>query len=50
MLVRRPLNAPLLVRYADDLVAMCRSASAAREALRRIGLVMNRLDVRSVES
>src|ERR1051325_10190540 len=32
-----------LVRYADDLVVMCRSASAAREALRRIGLVMNRL-------
>ena len=33
----------ILVRHADDLVAMCRSASAAREALRRIGLVMNRL-------
>jgi RNA-directed DNA polymerase len=33
----------ILVRYADDLVAMCRSASAAREALRRIGLVMNQL-------
>ena len=33
----------ILVRSADDLVAMCRSASAAREALRRIGLVMNRL-------
>jgi len=33
----------VLVRYADDLVALCRSASAAREALRRIGLVMNRL-------
>jgi group II intron reverse transcriptase/maturase len=33
----------ILVRYADDLVAMCRTASAAREALRRIGLVMNRL-------
>jgi RNA-directed DNA polymerase len=33
----------VLVRYADDLVAMCRSASAAKEALRRIGLVMNRL-------
>src|SRR6204780_710026 len=32
-----------LVRYADDLVAMCRSASAAREALRRIGVVMKRL-------
>jgi group II intron reverse transcriptase/maturase len=33
----------ILVRYADDLVALCRSASAAREALRRIGLVMSRL-------
>ena len=33
----------VLVRYADDFVAMCRSESAAREALRRIGLVMNRL-------
>src|SRR4051812_34828623 len=33
----------VLVRYADDLVAMCRSASAAREALRRIGLVLSRL-------
>ncbi|HUQ90758.1 MAG TPA: group II intron reverse transcriptase/maturase [Bryobacteraceae bacterium] len=34
----------ILVRYADDLVAMCRTESAAKEALRRIGLVMNRLD------
>jgi group II intron reverse transcriptase/maturase len=33
----------VLVRYADDLVAMCRTESQAREALRRIGLVMNRL-------
>jgi len=33
----------ILVRYADDLVAMCRSASAAKESLRRIGLVMSRL-------
>ncbi|HEY1339304.1 MAG TPA: group II intron reverse transcriptase/maturase, partial [Bryobacteraceae bacterium] len=33
----------VLVRYADDFVAMCRSESAARGALRRIGLVMNRL-------
>ena len=32
-----------LVRYADDFVAMCRAESGAREALRRIGLVMNRL-------
>lgn len=32
-----------LVRYADDFVAMCRTESQAREALRRIGLVMSRL-------
>ena len=32
-----------LVRYADDFVVMCRAESAARESLRRIGLVMNRL-------
>jgi RNA-directed DNA polymerase len=31
------------VRYADDFVAMCRTESAAREALRRMGLVMARL-------
>jgi group II intron reverse transcriptase/maturase len=33
----------ILVRYADDFVAMCGTESQAREALRRIGLVMNRL-------
>jgi len=33
----------ILVRYADDFVAMCRTESQAREALRRIGLVMHRL-------
>jgi RNA-directed DNA polymerase len=33
----------VLVRYADDFVAMCRTKSQAREALRRIGLVMGRL-------
>jgi RNA-directed DNA polymerase len=33
----------LLVRYADDFVAMCRTESQAKEALRRIGLVMSRL-------
>ena len=32
-----------LVRYADDFVAMCATESQAREALRRVGLVMNRL-------
>jgi len=33
----------ILVRYADDFVARCGTKSQAREALRRIGLVMNRL-------
>jgi RNA-directed DNA polymerase len=33
----------VLVRYADDFVVMCRAESEAREALRRVGLVMNRL-------
>jgi group II intron reverse transcriptase/maturase len=33
----------VLIRYADDFVAMCATESGAREALRRIGLVMSRL-------
>jgi group II intron reverse transcriptase/maturase len=33
----------VLIRYADDFVVMCGTESRAREALRRIGLVMNRL-------
>ena len=36
----------ILVRYADDLVALCCTESAAKEALRRIGLVMSRLGLR----
>src|SRR6202162_4215100 len=36
----------VLVRYADDFVAMCRTESQAKEALRRIGLVMNRLGLK----
>lgn len=36
----------VLVRYADDFVVMCRTESAAKEALRRIGLVMNRLGLK----
>ncbi len=36
----------ILIRYADDYVAMCRTESAAREALRRIEWVMNRLGLR----
>jgi len=39
-----------LIRYADDFVAMCRTESAAREALRRIGLVMDRLGLTSASS
>jgi RNA-directed DNA polymerase len=35
-----------LIRYADDYVAMCRTESAAREALRRIEWVMNRLGLK----
>jgi len=35
-----------LVRYADDFVALCRTESQAREALRRIGLVMDRLGLK----
>ncbi|MBM3797193.1 MAG: group II intron reverse transcriptase/maturase [Acidobacteria bacterium] len=31
-----------LVRYADDFVALCATESQAKEALRRIGLVMDR--------
>jgi RNA-directed DNA polymerase len=35
-----------LIRYADDFVAMCGTESQAREALRRIGLVMDRLGLK----
>jgi RNA-directed DNA polymerase len=41
--VARCSHLGILIRYADDFVAMCGKESAAREALRRIGLVMNRL-------
>lgn len=33
----------VLVRYADDFVVMCHTESQARESLRRVGLVMDRL-------
>ena len=33
----------VLVRYADDLVVVCRSEAAATESLRRVGLVLERL-------
>jgi group II intron reverse transcriptase/maturase len=40
----RPLG--ILIRYADDFVVMCRAQSQAREGLRRIGLVMDRLGLK----
>jgi hypothetical protein len=39
---RNLLTGEVLTRYVDDFVVMCRAESAAKEALRRIGLVMNR--------
>jgi len=36
-------NLGQLVRYADDLVILCKTESQAREGLRRIGLVLDRL-------
>jgi RNA-directed DNA polymerase len=35
-----------LVRYADDFVVLCRTEAGAREALRRVGLVLDRLGLR----
>lgn len=32
-----------LIRYADDLVVVCRTEASAREALRRVGLILARL-------
>src|SRR5713226_3818135 len=33
----------VLVRYADDLVVLCRTQAAATESRRRVGLVLERL-------
>ena len=33
----------LLVRYADDFVVLCRTEEAAKEALRRLGIILGRL-------
>jgi RNA-directed DNA polymerase len=35
-----------LIRYADDLVVVCRTEAAADEALRRVGLVLTRLGLK----
>jgi ribosome assembly protein YihI (activator of Der GTPase) len=37
----------VLARYAGDFVAICRTESAVKEALRRIGLMMNRLGLKT---
>jgi len=36
----------VLVRYADDLVILCRSETAAQESKRRLGIVLERLRLR----
>jgi len=36
----------VLVRYADDFVVLCRTRAQANEALRRLGLIMERLRLR----
>ena len=34
------------MRYADDLVILCRTEKDAQEALRRLGIVMERLELK----
>lgn len=41
--VKRCQDLGVLVRYADDFVVLCRTRAKAEEALRRIGLVFDRL-------
>ena len=41
--VERCQDLGVLVRYADDFVVLCRTRANAEEALRRIGLVLDRL-------
>ena len=36
----------VLVRYADDLVVLCRTEAAAKESLRRLGIILERLHLR----
>ena len=43
---RRCSSLGVLIRYADDFVVICKAESQAREALRRIGLVMDRLGLK----
>jgi group II intron reverse transcriptase/maturase len=40
---RRCAEVGVLVRYADDFVVLCRTEAQAREALRRVGLILQHL-------
>lgn len=42
---RRCQHLGILVRYADDFVVLCRSRADAEEALRRVGIILERLDL-----
>jgi len=41
--VRQCAGIGVLIRYADDFVVMCKTAEAAREAERRVGIIFERL-------
>ena len=41
--VKRELGVQHYIRYADDFVVMCKTAGAAREAERRVGIIFERL-------
>jgi len=43
---RRCRHLGTLVRYADDFVVLCRTRADAEEALRRVGIIMDRLSLR----
>ena len=43
---RRCQNIGILVRYCDDFVVLCRTRAHAEEAYRRLGLIMERLNLR----
>jgi len=42
---RRCRHLGILVRYADDFVVLCRTRADAEEALRRVGVILDRLDL-----
>jgi len=42
---RRCRHLGILVRYCDDFVVLCRTRADAEEALRRVGIILQRLDL-----